>query len=279
MAKQRRSLTKLANVPAAGNKTSASEEHISQVSSLSQDAESEIDSGLDVAFLDNVAHQLIAPLQTVQAHCENIYEGYLSDEESKKRLKEVIGHLRMAIQLAQRVRFLYELVSDEGDHKQRPTEVVPFSSVVTQFIDGYNNYLLMFRERGVQCDIDADSMNELPSVKNWSLASQQVIMNLFDNAAKYCRGGSTVRIAGKKGRGIVQAHFWTRSTEIPESDKERIFDKGFRSAAVRTRAAAGTGLGLWISRQLMRAMDGDIFCTPGKSGGDNRFTIVWKAAK
>lgn len=157
-------------------------------------------------------------------------------------------------------------------------ETVPFSSVITQFIDGVNNFLLIFRLRGLTVDIDTDAMNSLGNVKNWSLATQQVIMNLFDNAAKYSLQNTAVIVSGERRKGFVDVIFQTRSITIHDNEKDAIFERGYRAAETRKLVAGGTGLGLWISKRLMNAMGGELRCVPGKSGGRNKFIVSWSTA-
>lgn len=182
------------------------------------------DLALDMAFLDNLAHQLIAPLQTIQGHCLNIIEGVVPREDHNKKLKEVVGHIKILIEMARRVRFLHELLAATSSSSAPAIALVPFSEIVTQFIDSFNNYNYLLLEKGIKVDIDTRHMNTLPEVANWKAATQQIIMNLFDNAAKYCYPNTTISVSAvKRGRSHVELTFATRSVQIPENERTKIF--------------------------------------------------------
>jgi signal transduction histidine kinase len=83
---------------------------------------------------------------------------------------------------------------------------------------------------------------------------QQVLLNLLDNAVKYGGGDVTVRVAG--GTGVARVAVTDSGPGIPRAEQQRIFDKFYRGDPQLTHAPGGTGLGLYISRELMRRMGG-----------------------
>jgi PAS domain S-box-containing protein len=85
---------------------------------------------------------------------------------------------------------------------------------------------------------------------------QQVLVNLVDNATKY--GESPVTVHVEQTNGVIQIRVADRGPGIPLSDQERIFEKFYRADPQLTRAPSGTGLGLYISRELIRRMGGRI---------------------
>src|SRR5207253_167658 len=106
-------------------------------------------------FLDNIAHQMVAPLQSIEMHCRNIIQGRVQGVAGIQRLREVVGHTRMLSELARRMRFLHELVTG----KQIRTEKLEFEQIVTVWIDAFNNYLPIVREKNLDIDIDTKTMN------------------------------------------------------------------------------------------------------------------------
>ncbi|HEV3480215.1 MAG TPA: GAF domain-containing sensor histidine kinase, partial [Gaiellaceae bacterium] len=83
---------------------------------------------------------------------------------------------------------------------------------------------------------------------------QQVLVNLLDNAAKY--GGAPVRISAESTNGLVRIAVSDAGPGISPADRDRIFEKFYRADTERSRAARGTGLGLYISRELAQRMGG-----------------------
>jgi signal transduction histidine kinase len=93
---------------------------------------------------------------------------------------------------------------------------------------------------------------------------QQVLVNLVDNAVKY--GGDTpVRVRVEPANGLVRLVVADSGPGIPHAEQARIFEKFYRSGPELTRASGGTGLGLYISRELVQRMGGrlDVRSEPG----------------
>jgi two-component system, OmpR family, phosphate regulon sensor histidine kinase PhoR len=93
---------------------------------------------------------------------------------------------------------------------------------------------------------------------------QQVLFNLIENAAKYGRG-SPIRVEVKRVNGAVRIAVADSGPGISRSDQARIFEKFYRADPQHTRAPGGTGLGLYISRELVQRMGGslDVLSDPG----------------
>jgi len=95
---------------------------------------------------------------------------------------------------------------------------------------------------------------------------QQVLVNLLDNALKYGGGGEvTVRVEAADGR--VRVLVSDSGPGIPLADQERIFEKFFRADPQLTHAPGGTGLGLYISRELVERMGGRLAVSSEPGGG------------
>lgn len=224
-------------------------------------------------FLDNVAHQMVAPLQSIQMNCQNIIDGLVPQEEHTTRLKEVVGHSKILADLARRMRFLHELVSG----KTIDTERLRFRDITTAWIDSFNNYLPAMREMNVEVDIHHKKMNKLPEVVASRLAAHQVIMNLYDNALKYGAPNSRIDVSAVRDGDYVINRFRHRARiQITPQAVGQLFERGFRAEEAKKLRAAGTGIGMWISRSLMRAMQGDLTALPTDNTGFTSFLVKWK---
>ena len=83
-----------------------------------------------------------------------------------------------------------------------------------------------------------------------------MLVNLLDNAVKYGHAPISVRVepAGRRVRITVS----DSGPGIPFTEQRQIFERFYRSGPALTRAPGGTGLGLYISRELVRRMGGRI---------------------
>jgi signal transduction histidine kinase len=85
-----------------------------------------------------------------------------------------------------------------------------------------------------------------------------VLVNLVENAVKYSPNGGRVELALEQVDGRVRFAVSDRGLGIPATEHERIFEKFFRLDPNLSRGVGGTGLGLYISRELVRRMGGRI---------------------
>jgi two-component system, OmpR family, sensor histidine kinase KdpD len=106
---------------------------------------------------------------------------------------------------------------------------------------------------------------------------EQVLFNLFDNAAKYAPQGSRIEVTAAQENDFVAIRVSDEGDGIPEADLERVFDKFYR---VRRgdRQRAGTGLGLAICRGFIEAMGGRITAANRTGRKGAVFTITLPAA-
>ena len=101
---------------------------------------------------------------------------------------------------------------------------------------------------------------------------QQVLLNLLDNAIKYSPNGGPVVLTVSGPRKGIRIAVSDRGLGIPSSEQKRIFEKFYRLDTQLTRAGGGTGLGLYITRELVRRMGGTI-AVESEPGRGSTFTV------
>jgi PAS domain S-box-containing protein len=111
-------------------------------------------------------------------------------------------------------------------------------------------------------DPDCRLRLELPpgplEVRADPLRLSQILGNLLSNAHKYSAPPVPIRLKLWRERGWAMAAVVDRGRGIPREELERIFDKFHRVEDPMTMTTGGTGLGLYIARELARAMGGDV---------------------
>jgi PAS domain S-box-containing protein len=105
---------------------------------------------------------------------------------------------------------------------------------------------------------------------------RQVCINLLSNAVKYNRPGGRVDLAGRSVGELIELDVYDSGLGMSPTQLSRIFQPFERLGAERSKVA-GTGLGLALSRELARAMGGDIRVT-SEPGRGTTFTVVLRAA-
>lgn len=86
----------------------------------------------------------------------------------------------------------------------------------------------------------------------------QALDNVVSNAVKYSRDGGNVTVRGERVDGAVVLSVSDDGIGIAREDQEHVFDRFYRAEAVRGGSVSGTGLGLYIAHEIVRAHGGRI---------------------
>jgi signal transduction histidine kinase len=114
--------------------------------------------------------------------------------------------------------------------------------------------------------IDVTLPAVLPRVAGDAERTRQVLTNLLDNAIKYSPQGGRIELGVEADEGHARFSVRDEGLGIPLSEQKLIFDKFYRLDPDHRRGIGGSGLGLYICRELVRSMNGRIWVhsDPGK---------------
>jgi len=116
-------------------------------------------------------------------------------------------------------------------------------------------------------ELSLDAPEPVPVVSADPGQLRQVVANLIDNAIKYSPGGGPVTVSLKPDAGSVRLTVSDTGIGIPPSERRRIFEKFYRLDPEMTGGIGGTGLGLYICRELVRRIDGRIWVEENNEQG------------
>ena len=119
--------------------------------------------------------------------------------------------------------------------------------------------------------LDLAAPEALPAVAADPDMLRQVLANLVENAVKYSPAGGRVLVSLEEQQGRVLFAVRDEGLGIPLREQDRIFEKFFRLDPNLTRGVGGTGLGLYISRELVRRMGGRIWVASREGEGSTFF--------
>jgi PAS domain S-box-containing protein len=107
-------------------------------------------------------------------------------------------------------------------------------------------------------DLKLHGPKRLPLVRADPGQLRQVIANLVENAVKYSPDGGRVRVSLKPADSVLQIAVSDEGIGISAAEQRRIFEKFYRVDPNMRGGIGGTGLGLYISRELVRRVGGRI---------------------
>jgi PAS domain S-box-containing protein len=112
---------------------------------------------------------------------------------------------------------------------------------------------------------------DVPPVQGDPDKLRQVLVNLLDNAIKYSPSARPISVSIARRNGRIRIAVRDRGLGIPEAEQDRVFEKFYRVDPALNRAPGGTGLGLYISRELVRRMGGEIGLRSAEGKGSTFF--------
>jgi len=115
----------------------------------------------------------------------------------------------------------------------------------------------------------------LPRLDGDRARLKQVVLNLLDNALKYTPAGGSVTVSARVEPAAARLVCAVQDTGegIPPEDLPHIFDKLYRARRAQGRPVEGSGLGLTIAQQIVRAHGGDI-TVESELGAGSTFTLT-----
>ena len=219
-------------------------------------------------FVSTVSHELRTPLTSIRAFAEILHD---SPELAAARRREFVGIiLRETERLTRLINQILDLAKIESGRAQWAAEPVDLRAVIR---DAADSTAALYREREVE--LETAVPDRVPIVVADRDRLQQVLLNLLANAVKFCAPGSgRVRVALSDARGAVRVDVADNGIGIAREEQGAIFEKFRQVGDTLTDRPQGTGLGLPISRLIVRQFGGDLWVAsePGR-GATFSFTI------
>ncbi len=204
-------------------------------------------------FISVVSHELRTPIAIAEG---NISNAQLVVERSENIPELVIKSLKAAYD---QTIFLSGMINDLAtlSRAERGKLNVEIESINAHdlLVDLQQNYEPSANDKGLKLQIKTDPKLEL--LQSSKLYVREVLQNFITNAIKYSEKG-TVTISAKADPDGVLFAVKDQGIGISKADKEKVFDKFFRSEDFRTRQSSGTGLGLYVTMKLARLIHADI---------------------
>ena len=204
-------------------------------------------------LLDAIAHEFKTPLTSIKAASTTMLSdappltpqthelATIIDEEADRLTSLVTEAVRMSQIEAGKVRL----------DRQRVSLDLLLPAILAQF-----------QARSDGRPLHYSAAPSLPELTVDPALISLALRQLIDNALKYSPPGSPVDISAARSNGNLEIRIADRGPGIPDNERERVFEKFYRRQAVKERVP-GTGLGLHIAREILRAHGGDVAIPPG----------------
>jgi two-component system phosphate regulon sensor histidine kinase PhoR len=210
-------------------------------------------------FVANASHELRTPLSTLIGFIETLRGPAADDEEARTRFLAIMHE--QGNRMARLVADLLSLSRIELNEHSAPTGQADLHRLLTGVADTLQ---LKAEERAMRIEIEAGN-GALPPAIGDPDELQQVFQNLIDNAIKYGRPGTPIRVSagiaasngaaarGRNGRSRRQLaiEVTDQGDGIAREHIPRLTERFYRVDAARSRDLGGTGLGLAIVKHIV----------------------------
>jgi PAS domain S-box-containing protein len=211
-------------------------------------------------FIATASHELRTPLAAVYGAAQTLLRhDFALDEVGRERFVSLI-----ADESERLGRIVNEiLLANQLDAGRLDIEVEPFDphDLVERVVEATRTYA----PPSVKLAIVAP--DGLPRVSADLDKVRQVLVNLVENAIKYSPDGGRVEVGVKGREDFVRFHVRDEGLGVAPEEEERIFEKFYRADPQMTRGVGGTGLGLYICKELIGRMGGRIWVEANQNKG------------
>ena len=216
------------------------------------------------AFVSAVTHELRTPLTTLRMYTEMLADGMVTDESQQRSyLHTLRGEADRLGHLVENVLAYSRLERNRAGYE---TTVMTLSEATGRTVER-----LAERAKQAGAVLRGDVPTELAGtlVSANTLALEQILFNLVDNACKYASGAAdrTIEFAASAADGAVHLRIRDHGPGLPARGAERLFRPFRKSVQEAANSAPGLGLGLALSRRLARSMGGDLRVDRSVAGG------------
>jgi PAS domain S-box-containing protein len=219
-------------------------------------------------FVATASHELRTPLAAVYGAVRT-----LRREDIELREEDHAAFLQIIEDESVRLTHIVDqiLLAGQLDADAVEIELEPCDPV--QLASGVLESAALHLPDGISLRVEGDAVRPIVCDVN---KLRQVLVNLVDNAIKYSPEGGQVQIRVGSENGQCRIEVADHGLGIPSSEHERIFEKFYRLDPQLAGGVGGSGLGLYICRELVERMNGHLE-VDSEPGEGSRFTVALPA--
>jgi PAS domain S-box-containing protein len=201
-------------------------------------------------FLSNVSHEIRTPLQSIGGFTKLIMNGQVPDAATQQEFLQIID--RETLHLGNLINGLLDMSRLESGRFQINRKLIPIRDTI---IDSVKSFHTLARDKKITLNEEIPA--ELPEMEVDGERMRQVFINLLSNAIKYSDPGGSVTFRAEKHEKELLFQVSDRGIGMSPEAMQHLFERFYR--AEDKLARGGTGLGLYIAKQIVEAHGGHIW--------------------
>jgi len=236
-------------------------------------------------YLQNVAHQLTAPLNAIKWSIEALKDPTVHIGRKSKLLSSIYSQGTILVHLIKNFSLMSNLEADHelGQFREKPERVDPLRLAINLA----NDFQPQAAEGAKQIIVDEQTFHEVFGGRQLLVVKNliaQALSNLLENAVKYSNFQTSISVEAVEMRiPKLGDETWSgmsvRSVglQILPDEFKRLTERGFRGLAARQRIPAGTGIGLYLAERVMDMHQGVL--NGRVSGSTTTFMLLFPEAR
>ncbi|MEE8372669.1 MAG: ATP-binding protein [Dehalococcoidia bacterium] len=206
---------------------------------------------LKAEFVANTSHELRTPLQGIMGSTKLMLAGKVTDPETQREFLTIID---------KQSERLTELINDLLDVSRMESGRFNIEKEPTSLVDVVHDAVMELDNLAAETAIEIreDVPPQLPEVEADPKRMKQVVINLLSNAIKFSDEGGQITVSARAKDEEVLISVADQGSGIPEEAIPHLFQRFYQVDGSSTRSSGGSGLGLYISGQIVEAHGGRI---------------------
>ena len=227
---------------------------------------------LKTEFLSLASHQLRSPLTAIKGYTSMLLEGSFGEvgEKQKEAIDRVFQSSNHLTKVVEDLLNVSKIEAGGMQYMMAPFDLEKAAK------DLSTDLSITAQKKGLTLNFVTD--NKPPYNVNGDMEKiRQVILNVIDNAIKYTqKGGITVNLSKDMTTGMIRVAITDTGMGISPEEKEKLFQKFSRGEGGKTNTG-GSGLGLYLAKQIAEAHGGHIQIDSPGVGLGSTFSIDFKS--
>ena len=205
-------------------------------------------------FALSVTHELKTPIATSKLFAQTLLKrSNLGEVQKKESLEKIIEEQNRLNALVEKILLASSIDDMRSQIEKKPVNInKTIDSILTQIRETHHVINIIEKDLTINGD-------------EFYLIS--LFQNLIDNALKYAEKNTTVTISSTRHQGAILIQVADEGIGIKNEFKELIFERFFRIGDEETRDTKGTGLGLFLVKEIVKLHDGEITCRDNSPKG------------
>ncbi len=219
-------------------------------------------------FISDVSHELRTPMTSITGFVQGMLDGTIKDEERDDYLRIVLDESTRLTRLVNDMLEMSKMQSDEFKINIEPFDICDLicSSLISlesKIEDKGLDVSVDFRPKRLITLGDKDQI-------------KRVMLNLIDNAIKFCKPNSVISIKTSVSGGKAHICISNTGDMINPDELKHIFDRFYKTDKSRELDRTGAGLGLWLVKNILRLHNQTITAENTKNTDDEFYTTTFE---